>query len=114
MMPWHEQDHDDDQQHPPPSIPPTEEEYYRLKLELAQTRAKTDTARLQARQLITKRDEIRESVATARANAEEQQLILAETVESIIKLKSQLNVVEEERKRLWGEFEKKGGDESIA
>ncbi|KAL7471397.1 hypothetical protein ACHAXS_011629 [Conticribra weissflogii] len=93
---------------PTPSTASIEEEYIRLKLELAQTRAKTDTARLQARQLITKRDEIKDLLAASKAEAEEQELILKETQESVKKLKEHLDRVENEKMKLWDDFERKG------
>mmetsp|Transcript_14051 Transcript_14051/g.29568 ORF Transcript_14051/g.29568 Transcript_14051/m.29568 type:complete len:138 (+) Transcript_14051:3-416(+) len=97
-----------DDHQPTPSTASIEEEYIRLKLELAQTRAKTDTARLQARQLITKRDEIKDSLAASKAEAEEQDLILKETQESLKKLKEHLDRVETEKMKLWEAFERKG------
>ena len=61
--------------HPPsPSASVSEDEYIRLKLELAQARAATDTSRLKARQLISKRDGLREDTAKNRAESEEQQV----------------------------------------
>ncbi|KAL7546397.1 hypothetical protein ACHAWF_009732 [Thalassiosira exigua] len=90
-----------------PSASVSEDEYVRLRLELAQARAATDTARLQARQLISKRDGHREDAAKNRAEAEEQQLILRQTQESNEKLKTQLKSAEEERDRLLQEIEEK-------
>ena len=43
----------------------TEDEYVRLKLELAAKRASVDTVRLQARQLISKRDGVSCDVVTS-------------------------------------------------
>jgi chromosome segregation ATPase len=76
------------------------EELIRLKLEIAQTRARTDTIRLQARQLISQRTTLRESAAKSRTEMEEQRLILAETMESINKLRRQLRKAEDERDKL--------------
>lgn len=85
----------------------SEDEYVRLKLELAQARAATDTARLQARQLISKRDGLREDVVKNRAEVEEQQLILEQTQDSNDKLKAQIKTAEEERGRLLKKIEGK-------
>mmetsp|Transcript_16151 Transcript_16151/g.38720 ORF Transcript_16151/g.38720 Transcript_16151/m.38720 type:complete len:102 (-) Transcript_16151:93-398(-) len=87
--------------HPPsPSASVSEDEYIRLKLELAQARAATDTSRLKARQLISKRDGLREDTAKNRAESEEQQQILAQTQDSNMKLNEQIKKAEVERDRL--------------
>ena len=78
----------------------SEDEYVRLKLELAHARASTDTARLQARQLISTRDGLREEVVKHQAEAEEQQQILLQTQASNEKLKAQIKTAEEERDAL--------------
>ena len=88
-----------------------EGEYVRLKLELAQTRAKTDSFRLRARELISKRDGLREAAAKSQADSEEQQLILLETRQSVKKLKAQLDFAEEERQMLWRKFEEEEGED---
>lgn len=85
----------------------TEDEYVRLKLELAAKRASVDTVRLQARQLISKRDGLREEVAKNKAESEEQQQILQQTKESNEKIKAQIIEAEEERDGLSKEIEKK-------
>ena len=85
----------------------SEDEYVRLKSELAQARAATDTARLQARQLISKRDGLRGDVVKNRAEVEEQQLILEQTQDSNEKLKVQIKIAEEERDQLLEEIEEK-------
>lgn len=82
---------------PSPSASASEDEFVRLKLELAQARAATDTARLQARQLISKRDGLREDAAKNKTETEELQQILTQTRESNEKLKSQIQSAEEER-----------------
>lgn len=80
------------------------------KLELASTRAATDTARIQARQLISQRDALREDAAKNRAEAEEHKLILKETKDSNEKLKSQIKTAEEEKDDLLNRIkEKKSG-----
>mmetsp|Transcript_15660 Transcript_15660/g.33916 ORF Transcript_15660/g.33916 Transcript_15660/m.33916 type:complete len:102 (-) Transcript_15660:465-770(-) len=96
---------------PPPSssASASEDEYVRLKLELAQARAATDTARLQARQLISKRDGIREDAAKHRAESAEQQQILQQTQGSNEKLKAQIKDAEDERDQL---LEKIEGEEN--
>lgn len=83
--------------------------YVRLRLELAQARAATDTARLKARQLISKRDCLREDATKNKAEKEEQQLILQQTKESNEKLKSQIKGAEEERDRLLEKIREKDG-----
>mmetsp|Transcript_16176 Transcript_16176/g.30514 ORF Transcript_16176/g.30514 Transcript_16176/m.30514 type:complete len:98 (-) Transcript_16176:3362-3655(-) len=88
----------------------SEDEYVRLKLELASARAATDTARLRARQLISKRDGLREDVSKNRAEAEEQRLILVQTRESNDKLRVQIKTAEEERKRLLEDIKGKDDD----
>lgn len=82
-----------------------DEEYVRLKLELAQARAATDTARLKARQLISKRDGLREDAAKNRVEAEEQQRILNQTSESNEKLRAQIKSAQDERKQLLKQIE---------
>ena len=80
------------------------------KLELASTRAATDTARIQARQLISQRDALREDATKNRAEAEEHKLILKETKDSNEKLKSQIKTAEEEKDDLLDRIkEKKSG-----
>lgn len=96
-----------DQRHRGSSASASEEEYIRLKIELAQTRAKTDTDRLHARQLISKRNEIREAAAKSKAESEEQSLLLVETLGSIKQLQKQLDDAEEERQKLWKQFEER-------
>ena len=86
----------------------SENEYIRIKLELAQTRARTDTARLEARGLINKRDTLREAVAASKEETEEQNLILAETMDSIEKLKAQISIAEMESTKLLARLEKNG------
>ncbi|KAL7510991.1 hypothetical protein ACHAXN_007910 [Cyclotella atomus] len=76
------------------------EELVRLKLELAQTRSRTDSIRLQARQLISQRTTLKESAAKTGVEIGEQRLILAETMESINTLEKELKRAEEERNRL--------------
>lgn len=76
---------------------PEAEEFIRLKLELAQTRSRTDATRLQARRLISERTTLRESAAKTQVDTEEQRLILAEAMQSIHKLKIDLKKTEEER-----------------
>ncbi|KAL3795076.1 hypothetical protein ACHAWO_009239 [Cyclotella atomus] len=76
------------------------EELVRLKLELAQTRSRTDSIRLQARQLISQRTTLKESAAKTDVEIGEQRLILAETMESINTLEKELKRAEEERNRL--------------
>lgn len=94
--------------HPPShSASASEDEYVRLKLELAQARAATDTARLKARQLISKRDLIREDGSKNRAEAEEQRLILQQTQESNEKIKVQIQVAEKDREQLLKEIDEK-------
>jgi len=73
------------------------EEFIRLRLELAQTRSQTDTTRLSARRLISERTALRESAAKTKVETEEQRLILAETMQSIHKLKTDLKKAEEAR-----------------
>jgi hypothetical protein len=85
------------------------EELARLKLELAQTRSRTDSMRLQARQLISQRITLKESAAKRRVETEEQCLVLAETMESINKLQKDLRRAEEEQNRLKEKLGEKGG-----
>ncbi|KAL9191223.1 hypothetical protein ACHAXT_000929 [Thalassiosira profunda] len=93
----------------PPSPPASasEDEYVRLKLELAQARAATDTARLHARELIGKRDGLREDAANNRAEAKQQQQVLKQTQESNERLKAQIKSAEEEREELLRKIEEK-------
>ena len=82
------------------------DEYVRLKHELAQTRARTDKKRIEARQLISQRDGLRSDVAKESAEVEEKQLILSETVESIKRLKDEIEQVKEEKDELLKKVEK--------
>ncbi|KAL7477760.1 hypothetical protein ACHAW6_003555 [Cyclotella cf. meneghiniana] len=87
--------------------PAPDKDYIRLKLELAQTRAKTDSIRLQARQLLSQRKHLREMAAKSIAETEEQQLILAETTKSIENLRKQLEIADEEQSSLLKKLEQK-------
>ena len=73
---------------------------------MAQTRARTDKKRIEARQLISQRDGLRSDVAKESAEVEEKQLILSETVESIKRLKDQIEQVKEEKDELLKKVEK--------
>ncbi|KAL3785364.1 hypothetical protein HJC23_011047 [Cyclotella cryptica] len=91
-----------------------DKDYIRLKLELAQTRARTDSIRLQARQLLSQRKHLREMAAKSLAETEEQQLILAETMKSIENLQNQLGMAEQERDSLLEKLEvKEKADEDV-
>lgn len=86
----------------------TPAELVHLKLELAQTRARTDSIRLQARNLISQRATLRESAAKTHEETGEQKLILSQTMESIDKLQEELRKAEEERDRLKEKLGEKG------
>lgn len=75
----------------------TPDEYVRLKHELAQTRAKTDKLRIEARQIISQRDGLKSDVTKESAEVEEQRLILQETLDSIKKLEEKIEEAKEER-----------------
>lgn len=75
----------------------TPDEYVRLKHELAQTRAKTDKLRIEARQIISQRDALKSDVTKESAEVEEQRLILQETMDSIKKLERKIEEAEGER-----------------
>jgi chromosome segregation ATPase len=96
----------------------TDEDLIHLKLELAQIRARTDSTRLQARQLISQRKTLRETAKKISAETEEQQLILVEKMAVINKLKQEVVRAEEERERLLARLGRKktgegetGGDD---
>jgi seryl-tRNA synthetase len=84
----------------------TADEYVRLKHELAQTRARTDKKRIEARQLISQRDGLKSDVANESAEVEEKQLILEETLVSIKRLKEQIEVAKGEKDVLMKKIEK--------
>lgn len=75
-------------------------EYVTLKLALVQTRARTDSARLAARQMISKRNALKEETAKIKSECEEQVLILQQTQESNARLREQIEKAEEERRCL--------------
>lgn len=82
------------------SVATTDNEYVKLKLALVQTRARTDSARLQARQMISKRNSLKEETVKIKSECEEQVLILEQTQESNARLREQIKKAEEERRRL--------------
>mmetsp|Transcript_599 Transcript_599/g.974 ORF Transcript_599/g.974 Transcript_599/m.974 type:complete len:98 (+) Transcript_599:230-523(+) len=84
----------------------TPDEYVRLKHELHQTRARTDKKRIEARQLISQRDGLRSDVAKESGEVEEKRLILEETLDSIKRLKDQIEQVEGEKDELMKKVEK--------
>ena len=84
----------------------TPDEYVRLKHELAQTRARTDKKRIEARQLISQRDGLRSDVAKESAEVEEKRLILEETLDSIKRLNDQIEQVKGEKDELMKKVEK--------
>jgi hypothetical protein len=88
-----------------------DKDFIRLKLELAQTRARTDSIRLQARQLLSQRKHLREMAAKYIAETEEQQLLLAETMKSIENLQKQLGIADEEQSSLLEKLEQKEKDD---
>mmetsp|Transcript_11046 Transcript_11046/g.16544 ORF Transcript_11046/g.16544 Transcript_11046/m.16544 type:complete len:98 (+) Transcript_11046:174-467(+) len=75
----------------------TPDEYVRLKHEIAQTRARTDKKRIEARQLISQRDGLKSDVAKDSAEVEEKQLILQETLESIKQINAQIEAAQGEK-----------------
>lgn len=89
----------------------TPDEYVRLKHELAQTRARTDKNRIEARQLISQRDGLKSDVAKETGEVEEKQLILEETLKGMKRLKEQIEVAKGEKDVLtkkierWGKFQ---------
>ncbi|EJK47322.1 hypothetical protein THAOC_33966 [Thalassiosira oceanica] len=82
------------------SVATTDNEYVKLKLALVQTRARTDSARLQARQMISKRNALKEETVKIKSECEEQVLILEQTQESNARLREQIEKAEESRRRL--------------
>lgn len=84
------------------------EDLIRVKLELAQTLSRTDTIRLQARQLISQRTALRESTAKVRAEMKEEGLVLEETREDIRRLEEEVKVAVEEGERLREKLAEKG------
>jgi len=89
-----------------PDAATTPHEYVRLKHELAQTRARTDKKRIEARQLISQRDGLKSDVAKESVEVEEKQLILEETLVSIKRLKEQIEVAKGEKDVLMKKIEK--------
>ena len=75
----------------------TPDEYVRLKHEIAQTRARTDKKRIEARQLISQRDGLKSDVAKDSAEVEEKQLILQETLESIKQINALIEAAQGEK-----------------
>ena len=88
-----------------------DKDFIRLKLELAQTRARTDSIRLQARQLLSQRKHLREMAAKSLAETEEQKLVLAETMKSIENVQTQLGIADEEQSSLLEKLEQKEKDD---
>lgn len=82
------------------------DEYVRLKHELAQTRARTDKKRIEARQLISQRDGLKSNLANQGAELEEKQLILKETLHSIKRLNEQIEEVKGEKNVLSNKVER--------
>ena len=76
---------------------PSRDEYVRLKHELAQVQARTDKNRIEARQLISLRDELKTDVTNESAEVEEKQLALEETLESIKRLNELIEVAKEDK-----------------
>jgi hypothetical protein len=84
----------------------TPDEYVRLKHELAQTRARTDKNRIEARQLISQRDGLKSDVAKETGEVEEKQLILEETLKGMKRLKEQIEVAKGEKDVLTKKIER--------